>query len=295
MGPKAREALEGQKLKDHIVKFCREHGADIVGFAPVERWDEGGEVPPDFRPRSIWPPARTVIVMGIEMPLPIVETTPSVLHRELYRTANRKLDTLAYDLTRHLNRMGIASFFFGRDVYANLKALREKPLAAFSHVMAAKYAGLGTIGVSHCLLTPEFGPRVRFVSVFTEALIPPDPMIEKDLCIKCELCALCCPKKALTMKKDRVIGDYDKTACLEMAEELTRRGCYPCGICIKVCPIGRDRLLYKRKGLRKKYLSEAGASASAPDDPDHRAWNHIRKYGVTGPEKDKDPDRKKGL
>ncbi len=295
MGPmesKVRGALKGRKLKDHIIAFCRGHGADLVGFAPVERWDDKGDVPPDFRPRAIWPPARTVIVMGIEMPLPIVETTPSVLHRELYRTANRKLDTLAYDLTRHLNQMGHASFFFGRDVYASLKGLREKPMAAFSHVMAAQYAGLGTIGVSHCLLTKEFGPRVRFVSVFTEAFIPPDPVVEKDLCIKCELCALCCPKKALTMRKDRIVGDYDKMACLEMAEELSRRGCYPCGICTKVCPVGKDRLLYKRKGLRKQYLAEAGVSASPAEDPYQRAWDHIRKYGAPRPETAREPEKK---
>ncbi len=99
-----KKYIEGQELKDHIIDFCKERGADLVGFAPVERWDDAGEVPPDFRPRSLWPQARTVIVVGLEMPLPIVETTPSVLHRELYRTANRKLDTLAYDLTRNLNR-----------------------------------------------------------------------------------------------------------------------------------------------------------------------------------------------
>jgi epoxyqueuosine reductase QueG len=293
MGSKAREALEGQKLKDHIVKFCREHGADIVGFAPVERWDEAGEVPPDFRPRSIWPPARTVIVLGLEMPLPVVETTPSVLHMELYRTTNRQLDDLAVALTRRLNRLGHASFFFTRDGFGSMRSLREKNLAAFSHVMAAKYAGLGTIGVSHCLLTPEFGPRVRFVSVFTEALIPPDPMMEKDLCIKCELCALCCPKKALTMKKDRVIGDYDKTACLEMAEELVKRRCYPCGICTKVCPIGKDRLLYKQKGLRKKYLGEAQALAADPGDRQYKSWSHIRRYGVSEEGTKKKPATKK--
>ncbi len=276
-----KKYLEGQDLKDHIINFCKEEGADIVGFASVERWDEAGEVPPDFRPRSLWPPARTVIVMGLEIPLPVVETTPSVLHKELYRTANRKLDTLAYDLTRHLNRMGHASFFFGRDVYASLKALREAPLAAFSHVMAAKYAGLGTIGISHCLLTPEFGPRVRFVSVFTAAVIPPDQLMDKELCIKCELCCRCCPKKALKMRKDSVVGDYDKMACLEMAEDLTKRGCYPCGICTKVCPVGKDRKLYEQKGIKKKYLEEAKALAANPDDPQYKSWTHVRKYGQT--------------
>jgi epoxyqueuosine reductase len=287
---KKQSAEQNSDLKGLIIQFCKDRGADLVGFAPVERWDEAGEVPPDFRPQAIWPPARTVIVMGMEMPLPIVETTPSILHKELYDTSNRSLDQLAYDLTRHLNRLGHASFFFPRDGYSSLKALREKNLAAFSHVMAAKYAGLGTIGASHNLLTPEFGPRVRLVSVFTSASLPPDRMVDKELCIKCEACAKCCPKKAITMRKDRVIGDYDKTACLEMAEELTARRCYPCGICTKVCPVGKDRLLYKQGGVMKKYLKEAEALAANPDDPEYKSWSHIRKYGVPTPKKTKEED-----
>jgi epoxyqueuosine reductase len=89
MEQRRKSSVEGQELKDHIIDFCTDRGADLVGFAPVARWDDAGEVPPDFRPQTLWPPARSVIVIGLEMPLPIVETTPSVLHRELYRTANQ--------------------------------------------------------------------------------------------------------------------------------------------------------------------------------------------------------------
>jgi epoxyqueuosine reductase QueG len=278
-----------ESLKRKIIRFCRGQGADLVGFAPAERWDEEGEVPPDFRPRALWPPTKTVIVIGVEMPLPIVETTPSVLHKELYDTSNRKLDQLAYDLTRFLNRLGRASFFFPRDGYGSLRALRENNLAAFSHVMAAKYAGLGTIGASHNLLTPEVGPRVRLVSVFTEASLPSDPLLEKDLCIRCAACAKCCPKGALRMREDQVIAAYDKTACLAMTEELTGRRCYPCGICTKVCPIGKDRVLYRQTKAVKKYLREAEALAKNPDDPEYRSWTHARKYGVAGTRNPKDP------
>jgi epoxyqueuosine reductase len=279
--PKPPEkAVKNQGLKSRILRFCREHGADLVGFAPVERWDEADEVPPDFRPRSIWPPARTVIVIGVEMILPIVETTPSILHKELYDTTNRELDQIAYDLARFLNRLGQASIFFPRDGYGTLRALREQNRAAFSHVVAAKYAGMGTIGASHNLLTPEFGPRVRLVSVFTSARVPPDPVTSTDLCILCGACARCCPKKAIGMRKDRVAGDFDATACLEMAEELSARRCYPCGICTKVCPIGKDRLLYRQTGAMRKYLREAEALLKNPDDPDYKSWTHARRYGV---------------
>jgi epoxyqueuosine reductase QueG len=279
-GTRGEPLRQNGELKKKIIRFCRERGVDLIGFAPVERWDEAGEVPADFRPRAIWPPAKTVIVLGLEMPLPIVETTPSVVHMEMYKTANAELDQLAYDLTRYLNRLGHASFFLPRDGYGSMRALRENNRAAFAHIPAARYGGLGTIGASHNLLTPEFGPRVRFVSVFTSAQIPPDPMIEKDLCIKCEACAKCCPKKAIRMRPDRVIGDYDDQACLEMAEELVARRCFPCGICTKVCPIGKDRTIYKQPGIMKKYLREAEALAANPEDPEYKAWTHLRKYGV---------------
>ncbi len=249
---------ENHELKARIIAYCKDRDADLVGFSPVERWDEASEVLPEYRPRALFPLARTVIVIGMAMPLPVVETTPSVLHMELYRTVNRELDGLAVSLMRWLNRLGHASFFFTRDGYGSLKALRERPVADFSHVLAAKYAGLGTIGLSHCLLTPEFGPRVRLVSVFTEAVLPPDPMMKKELCIRCGLCSVCCPRNALKEREDCVIGDYDKMACLDMAEELTKKRIYPCGVCIKVCPVGRDRLLYRSKGVRKKYLAEYG-------------------------------------
>jgi epoxyqueuosine reductase QueG len=286
--------MKPQDLKDHIMRFARAQGADIIGFAPVERWVKAGEVPPDFYPQSLWPPARTVIVLGLEMPLPIVETTPSILHMELYRTANRKLDLLAYEMTRHLNRLGHASFFFPRDGFSSMKALREKNLAAFSHVLAAKYAGLGTIGASHCLLTPEFGPRVRLVSVFTAARIPADPVQDEELCIKCGACAACCPKHAITMREDKVVGDYDAKACLEMAEELTCRRCYPCGICTKVCPIGKDRLLYKEKGIAGKYLQETKALAKNPNAPAYKSWTHIRRYGTPASDGESPVKKRKG-
>lgn len=276
-------SMDADEIKKQIISYCQQHQADLVGFAPVSRWEQAGEVPPDFRPQSLWPPTRTVIVIGMAMPLPIVETTPSILHKELYDTCNRELDSLAFNLTRFLNRQGIASYFFTRDGFGSIKILKKRMLAAFSHVMAAKYAGLGTIGMSHNLLTPEFGPRVRLVSVFTSISLEASPLIEKDLCIHCLACSRCCPKMALTPREDELPADYDKIACAEMAEELTRRRCYPCGICTKVCPIGRDRMLYREKGFAKKYLEEAQILSKNPDDEAYRSWAHVRKYGSWQP------------
>ena len=272
--------MNDDNVKENIIRFARENGADITGFAAAETWDEMGEVLPDFRPASIWSETKTVIVMGIAVLLPIVETTPSIVHTEMYRTCNRELDSLAFNLARELNRQGYPSIFFPRDGFGDITILREKPMAAFSQAMAAKYAGLGTIGMSHNLLTPEFGPRVRFVSVFTSIKIEPDGMLEEELCIKCLACAECCPVEAITPREDQVIGDFDAQTCTEQHAELTKKKCYPCGICIKVCPVGQDRKLYKKgSGNLAKYRKEAKALAANPDDPKYKSWVHMRRYG----------------
>ncbi len=54
----------------------------------------------------------------------------------------------------------------------------------FSQRHAAIRAGLGEFGFNNIVLTPEFGPRVRFVSVITEAELEPDPLITKKICLR---------------------------------------------------------------------------------------------------------------
>ncbi|MHC1721484.1 MAG: epoxyqueuosine reductase [Clostridiaceae bacterium] len=266
-------------LKEKIKQFCYNAGADIIGFSSVDRWAEAGEIKEEFWPQGLFPPAKTVIVMGVAMPLPIVETTPSILHKETYDTANRVLDDMAYNLVRYLNRQGYSSYFFTRDGYGSLRLLKERPMAAFSHIHAAKYAGLGTIGLNNCLLTPEFGPRVRLVSVFTSATIEQDPLIEKNLCIKCRACEKCCPVDAIKINVEEFKCEFDSIACIDRHIELSRDKAYPCGICTKVCPVGKDRLLYKEQNIALKYLREEEALKNNPDDPDYKPWTHVRSYG----------------
>lgn len=265
-------------MREEIIKYAASRGADITGFASVDRWPEYNEIPPDFWPASLWSMAKTVIVMGMQMPLPIVDTTPSILHRETYETCNRELDSLAFGLTRFLNKKGYASMFFTRDGYGSIKNIIEKPCAAFSHTFAAKYAGLGTVSRSHNLLTPEFGSRVRLVSVFTAADIESDNVIEEDLCINCKLCVKCCPAEVLK-DGEGYFFKFDAVGCARWHEELTRRRAYPCGICTKVCPVGKDRDLYEEKDMSKKYRSEMKALENGIDDPEYKSWNHFRRYG----------------
>jgi epoxyqueuosine reductase len=267
--------------KETISELARSLGATLVGFAPASRWDEYGEVEPAYRPTAIWPAAKSVIVLGVPVLLPTLESTPSINYVELYDTANILLDQIAYRLAVYLSESGHGAIFMPRDAYGDIKILVKKPAAAFSHVFAGKYAGLGTIGYSHVLLTQKYGPRARYVSVFTSLELEPDPVIEKDLCTKCQLCRRICPSQAFTTRDDSIIADMNKKACAEHHAKLRSEHRYPCGICIKVCPVGEDRKTFGSTDL-KLYLEEKEAIAANPDDPRYARWVHLRRHGSSG-------------
>jgi epoxyqueuosine reductase len=261
-------------LKRRLLEKCREMDIPMIGIADVERWENPPFhpwMPEEFYPKSIYPEARSVVVIGLPITLPVLETSPSIFYRELYSTVNALLDQHTYRLANLLNEMGFPSLFVPRDGYASIDALLKKPVAFFSHRHAAFLAGLGTFGVNNMLLTPEFGPRVRFGSVFTSAELPPDPLMKDDLCTRCMRCIRMCPARALD-GRDYPLGLTDKNACAAYSAELNSKGISPCGICIKVCPVGADRSLFDR--------NDASIYSHEERFPRHHsAWRHVRSYG----------------
>ena len=264
-----------------VVAELRRLGATIMGFAPVQRWAAHAEVPPAYRPEAIWAPARTVITFGIPMLLPVIESTPSINYQEHYNTSNRMLDEISYRLAIWLNEAGHPAMSLTRDGYGNLEVLLKNPFASFSHTYAAKYAGLGTLGMSRNLLVAQYGPRVRFNSVFTAAAFAGDSECTEELCTQCRICERACPTGAIRARTDGIIGDLDKDACIRHHITLRDENRWPCGVCVKVCSVGADRRLYASRTM-KRYLDERGALEKNPDDPRYRSLVHVRRHGSGG-------------
>lgn len=260
-------------LKEALLEKCREMEIPLVGVANVERWEEPlfqPWIPEEFHPHSIYPEARSVVVIGLPVILPVLETSPSIYYRELYRTVNSLLDQYTYRLSNFLTEKGHPSVFVPRGGYGSSKMLLENPVAFFSHRHAAFLAGLGNFGVNNTILTPEYGPRIRFGTVLTTAELEPDSIMEKQLCNHCMRCVRMCPSRALE-EKDYPEGITDKKACASFDDQLDKRYVSPCGICIKVCPIGEDRRIYGRE------------DASMYENKDkfkryYSAWEHVRSY-----------------
>lgn len=147
----------------------------------------------------------------------------------------------------------------------------EKPFAFFSHKHAAYLAGLGSFGQNNVLLTTGFGPRIRFTSVFTTAEMEGDPIKTDDLCTKCLACFNECPVNAIKRE-----GDFpppvDKITCAQRSKTLREEYRSPCGICIKVCPVGEDRKIFDRANI-------AIYKESQTPEKYKKAWEHVRRYG----------------
>jgi epoxyqueuosine reductase len=83
------------------------------------------------------------------------------------------------------------------------KGINSIPTLEIQLKPAAMLAGLGFIGHNTLLITPEYGPRVRWIALLVDTELDPDEPFERDLCAEqplCrnkELCVKACPFRRL--------------------------------------------------------------------------------------------------
>jgi ferredoxin len=92
----------------------------------------------------------------------------------------------------------------------------------FSHQYGAVAAGLGRLGWSGNLLTPDHGAAVLLGTVLTSAELQSDPLCEENPCDRCGLCTLVCPVQMMDRKKG------DKAEVAGIAEEIAVRKPHTC-------------------------------------------------------------------
>ncbi len=224
-------------LKDETKEFALVSlDMDCIGVTNVERL---AGAPEGHRPTDILPGAKSVIVMGVRLPLGAVQAIYRA-HEDGLRHLQCIYGTHAYALTPNYH-LKFAAYRLAR--FLEKRGFLATPLpsgpgaggAPFSHRHAAVAAGLGEFGWIGIVLTPDYGPRIRWVSVITRAEIEPDALYDgPPLCdaAACDVCISVCPTGAIsaTESKQVRIGDrrFEYTAlnvakCRIGAEGLTKR------------------------------------------------------------------------
>jgi epoxyqueuosine reductase QueG len=133
----------------------------------------------------------------------------------------------------------------------------SKLYSLFNHKMAATSAGLGWIGKNGLLISPDYGPRLSLVTVLTDAPLEPDTPMEYSLCGDCTLCMQYCPSQAITgaewSRSSPFVELVKLGACRshKAAKRLTD-GKPNCGLCINICPYGREKTIFKYQAPHNK-------------------------------------------
>ena len=165
---------------------------------------------------------------------------------ELYRyycydLVNDRLDKVALRISSVLQARGFAAL----PVPAAPRAVvLDRLCGIFSSKMAAHLAGLGWIGKSCLLVTPEVGPRVRWASVLTDAPLPPTGKPMPPRCGDCQACVKACPAAAFTgrpfVPEEHRDARFRAADCDQHLRAMKEQiGLRVCGMCVKVCPHGR--------------------------------------------------------
>lgn len=154
---------------------------------------------------------------------------PTRLYLHHYRQANYFLDRGAFQLASFIQDRGGKALA----VAASQLLDWDKQKAHLSHKEISRRAGLGWIGRNNLLVTPEWGSRVRLVTVLTDLPLRHDRPLERD-CGECRKCLDICPAGAIKEKPE----DFDHIKCYEKLRFFRNKlnlGQYICGVCVKAC------------------------------------------------------------
>jgi epoxyqueuosine reductase QueG len=230
-------------LREKLQQIVESEGGDYfgvadLGLAKAEVIRQGGAE------LAVYPRA---ISVGIGLADDIVDRLPDREQRAVavsyrhhcYDVINGRLDDIASRIASELQRSGYRAF----PLPSSLRVDDERICSLFSHKLAAHLAGLGWIGKSCLLVTPGHGPRVRFVSVLTDAPLEAGTPMD-EACGSCTECADICPASAILGRNFRDDepreARYDARKCEKYLYSTEKSGRPAvCGMCLYVCPHGK--------------------------------------------------------
>ncbi|GAB4350629.1 MAG: epoxyqueuosine reductase [Candidatus Abyssubacteria bacterium] len=151
-----------------------------------------------------------------------------------YLRVNELLDSVAEVVTEEILKAGAKAVRIPASEIVDWERLRGH----VSHKLIGRYAGHGWIGKNILLVNPEFGARVRYVSILTDLPLPAGVPLEEE-CDECTRCVRTCPAHAIGNKP----SEFDLQACFNKLGEFNERLGKPhfiCGICVKACRGSQD-------------------------------------------------------
>ena len=232
-------------LSTELKSFLLDKGAVLCGFADLNGILDGE--------------LNYGVSVAVAIPQKVLASIadgPSRVYFDAYHSLNQTLDCLVSAGADFLTARGYRALAKTR---ANVTE-HDGHRTDLPHKTVATRAGLGWIGKSALLVTPQYGPAVRISSLLTDAALDTGEPTDTSKCGSCIACVKHCPGKAISGKLWNVSMDrdafFDASACRKAARALSAARLNEeitlCGKCIEVCP-------YTRRYLRRASEQEQQA------------------------------------
>jgi epoxyqueuosine reductase QueG len=218
---------------DELDDIAGSLGATSFGVADMSEVLSAGSAPPADECARF----RYGISVGYRLSDALIETIengPTTTYRYHYRQVNALLDSIALQLTAHIQSKGYDAMPIGSSHIIDWKG----DTGHLSHKLVAYRAGLGWFGRNNLLVHSVYGSRMRYVTVLTDLPLKTGEPIDRD-CADCYDCIGVCPAKAI--HKNRRDFRLDQcSAQLDFFKKKWNIGQKICGLCVKAC-IGPER------------------------------------------------------
>lgn len=252
-----------------IKRIAKFFGADLCGVTAYDpRWTYATRV--DTRDMSAAPnevTATSVIVLGHQMDADLTQTYPSALAGAATGREYSHEAAVVMQLAAYIRNLG----------YEATASMNDTGLV----IPYAVKAGLGEYARNQLVITPEFGPRLRFSKIYTTLPLShdaPRPSGVKAVCDICTRCADACPVKALPFDapkagggKSSIKGVVKWTSDAEKCFGYWAKLASDCAICMRVCPFNRDFSKARNRWWLRLALSPLRRLALWLDDRSGRA------------------------
>jgi epoxyqueuosine reductase len=245
-------------LTTEIKALAKREGLSLIGIAPAKGW----KVASGHRPKDMLSDAKSVVVMAMQMPDKAIDEAPVGERENIGVAVEKEMDRIGAKIMEVLMKKGYIGipieyvhFPLGAvplpyrtpeyfRAFAKHPSHKEQLRGDIPLKYAATKAGLGVIGKSSLLITPQYGPRVRLAAVVTNAPLVADKPLRLDFCGRCAVCERVCVGKAFHE------GRHDPEMCWraewDLGEPLPGLPFKVCpALCVKLCPVGRLKEKYR--------------------------------------------------
>ena len=219
-----------QGLIDRLKSDALSSGMSIFGICNLEELQEKHpglleDVPGGFT---------RALVFGIPVPegcLVEIVDRPTLVYFHHYRQLNYILDRFAVGAALAIEQSGSKALAVAA---SQVTSWNPVPKGHISHRLLAEVAGLGWRGRNNLLVTPQYGARIRLVSVLTDLPVEAANSFVESGCGSCRACVSVCPADAI----GNSAADFNAKSCSDKLAEFSKIqfiGQRICGVCVKAC------------------------------------------------------------